>query len=104
MIETSKQEAREEGITIGRKQGRKEGITIGTDKGILIGREEERLLNLQRQRALLLKQLSKKLGEIPNSIVTQINQLSMESLETLSEMLFDFNSLEDLENWLDNKD
>jgi len=26
----------------------------------------------------------------------------MESLETLSEILFDFNSLKDLEDWLDN--
>jgi hypothetical protein len=26
----------------------------------------------------------------------------MESLETLSEMLFDFNNLEDLGDWLDN--
>ena len=94
VIETSKLEARQEGIVIGREEGREEGITIG--------REEEKLLNLTRQRSLLLKQLSRKLGEIPNSIQQKINQLSMKSLETLSEMLFDFNSLEDLEDWLDN--
>jgi predicted transposase/invertase (TIGR01784 family) len=94
VIETSKLEAREEGIVIGREEGREEGITIG--------REEEKLLNLTRQRSLLLKQLSRKLGEIPNSIQQKINQLSMESLETLSEMLFDFNKLEDLGDWLDN--
>lgn len=93
VIETSKQEAREEGITIGRE----EGITIGRQQG----REEERLLNLERQRSLLLKQLSRKLGEIPDSIQQQINQLSRESLETLSEILFDLNTFEDLSNWLD---
>jgi hypothetical protein len=79
VIETSKLEARQEGITIGRE----EGITIG-------------------QRSLLLKQLSRKLGEIPNSMQQKINQLSMEFLETLSEILFDFNNLKDLEDWLDN--
>jgi predicted transposase/invertase (TIGR01784 family) len=87
VIETSKLEARQEGIAMGVEQG----IVIGVEQGITIG-----------QRSLLLKQLSRKLGEIPNSVQQKINQLSMESLETLSEMLFDFNSLEDLADWLDN--
>jgi predicted transposase/invertase (TIGR01784 family) len=87
VIETSKLEARQEGITIGRE----EGITIGREEGITIG-----------QRSLLLKQLSRKLGEIPNSMQQKINQLSMEFLETLSEILFDFNNFKDLEDWLDN--
>ncbi len=95
VIETSKLEARQEGITIGRE----EGITIGREEGITIGREEGIVIG---QRSLVLKQLSRKLGEIPNSIQQKINELSMKSLETLSEMLFDFNSLEDLEDWLDN--
>jgi predicted transposase/invertase (TIGR01784 family) len=90
VIETSKLEARQE------------GIAMGVEQGIVIGREEEKLLNLTRQRSLILKLLSRKLGEIPNSIQQKINQLSMESLETLSEMLFDFNSLEDLEDCLGN--
>jgi predicted transposase/invertase (TIGR01784 family) len=83
VIETSKLEARQEGIVIGVEQG----IVIGREEGI---------------KSLVLKLLSRKLGEIPNSIQQKINQLSMESLETLSEMLFDFNSIEDLEDWLDN--
>jgi len=83
VIETSKLEARQEGIAMGRE----EGIVIGKKEGI---------------KSLVLKLSSRKLGEIPNSIQQKINQLSMESLETLSEMLFDFNSLEDLGDWLDN--
>ncbi len=75
VIETSKQEAREE------------GIVIGMEKGI---------------KTVILKQLTRKLGDIPNLMQQQINQLSMESLETLSEMLFDLNSLEDLRDWLNN--
>jgi predicted transposase/invertase (TIGR01784 family) len=87
VIETSKLEARQEGIAMGVEQG----IVIGVEQGITIG-----------QRSLLLKQLSRKLGEIPNSMQQKINQLSMKFLETLSEILFDFNNLKDLEDWLDN--
>ena len=115
VIETSKeegrqegkQEGRQEGITIGMEQGiiigREEGRQEGKEEGINIGREEEKLLNLERLRSLLLKQLSRKLGEIPNSIQQKVNQLSIESLENLSEILFDFNSFQELENWLAQK-
>jgi predicted transposase/invertase (TIGR01784 family) len=99
VIETSKLEGKQEGIAMGVEQGitigREQGITIGREEGITIGREEG-------IKSLVLKLLSRKLGEIPNSIQQKINQLSMKSLETLSEMLFDFNNLEDLEDWLDN--
>ena len=99
VIETSKLEARQEGIAMGVEQG----IVIGREEGIVIGKQEGREEGITiGQRSLLLKQLSRKLGEIPNSIQQKINQLSMKSLETLSEMLFDFNNLEDLEDWLDN--
>ena len=91
VIETSKLEAREEGIVMGRE----EGIAMGREEGIVIGKKEG-------IKSLVLKLSSRKLGEIPNSIQQKINQLSMKSLETLSEMLFDFNSLEDLEDCLGN--
>ena len=83
VIETSKLEARQEGIAMGVEQG----IVIGREEGI---------------KSLVLKLLSRKLGEIPNSIQQKINQLSIELLEDLSEMLFNFNSIEDLGDWLDN--
>ena len=57
VIETSKLEAREEGIVMGRE----EGIVIGKKEGI---------------KSLVLKLSSRKLGEIPNSIQQKINQLS----------------------------
>jgi predicted transposase/invertase (TIGR01784 family) len=75
VVETSRQEGIEEGIIIGERQVIK---------------------------SLLLKQLSRKLGEIPDLIQQQINQLSRSSLEILSESLFDLNTLEDLRNWLNN--
>ncbi|MGK7934053.1 MAG: Rpn family recombination-promoting nuclease/putative transposase [Microcystaceae cyanobacterium] len=75
VVETSKQEGIEEGKILGKEEGIKN---------------------------LLLKQLSKKLGDIPNLVKQQIDQLSMESLDTLSEILLDLNGLEDLINWLNN--
>ena len=53
-------------------------------------------------RSLLLKQLSRKLGTIPDEIKVLLHQLVPELLDTLSEDLFDLESLEDLHNWLKN--
>jgi predicted transposase/invertase (TIGR01784 family) len=96
VVETSRQEGIEEGIIIGREEGIEEGIILGKEEGIILGKEEG-------IKSLLLKQLSRKLGDIPDPIQQQINQLSAESLETLSEMLFDFENLDDLRQWLDNR-
>ena len=99
VVETSKQEGRQEGIEQGIVIGREEGI----EEGIVIGREEGREEGKEEGiKSLLLKQLSRKLGDIPDLMQQQINQLSMESLEILSEILFDFDTLENLRDWLDN--
>jgi hypothetical protein len=50
----------------------------------------------------LLKLLSRKLGTIPDEIKVLLHQLEPELLDTLSEALFDLESLEDLQNWLEN--
>ena len=94
-MDTSRQEGLQEGLTRGREEGLQEGLARG--------REEERFLSLQRQRSLLIKQLSRKLGEIPNTVQTSINQLSPESLNDLGEELFDFSTMDDLIAWLSNK-
>ena len=75
---------------------RQEGLLQGREEG----REAEKLINLQRQQALLIRQLSRKLGEIPDTVKASINQLADEALENLSEALFDFSSLDDLTSWL----
>ena len=84
MVDTSWQEGREEGLLQGREEGR----------------EAEKLINLQRQQGLLIRQLSRKLGEIPDTVKASINQLADEALENLGEELFDFSSLDDLTSWL----
>lgn len=51
-------------------------------------------------RSLLMRQLSRRFGDIPPTIETQIEQLNLEQTESLAEALLDFNSLDDLRTWL----
>jgi len=53
-------------------------------------------------RSLLVKQLSRRLGTIPDEIKVLLYQLAPELLDALSEALFDLQNLEDLHNWLKN--
>jgi predicted transposase/invertase (TIGR01784 family) len=71
-------EAKEEGRETGREEGREEGA-IG----------------------IVTHQLSCRLGqEIPDDIAQQLGQLPLASITDLSEALFEFSSLADLQRWL----
>lgn len=52
------------------------------------------------ERSLILRLLTRKFGELSNQVRSQIESLSLEQLEALSEVLLDFSSLEDLTRWL----
>ena len=66
-------------------------------------REEGMAQGIQEgKRSLLLKQLSRRLGTIPDEIKVLLFQLEPEPLDVVSEALFDLQSLEDLCNWLEN--
>ncbi|HSF72563.1 MAG TPA: Rpn family recombination-promoting nuclease/putative transposase [Microcoleus sp.] len=80
-------EAKEEGI--------EQGIEQGIVQGIVQGREQE-------GRALILRLLNRRVGILPEYITTRIADLSIEQIETLAEELLDFQSIEDLEVWLEN--
>ena len=85
-------EAKEEGIEQGIEQGREQGIEQGRE---------------QEGRALILRQLNRRLlnwrvGTLPESITSRIADLSIEQIETLAEELLDFQSIADLEVWLEN--
>jgi predicted transposase/invertase (TIGR01784 family) len=71
-----------------------------TRTGLEQGREEERLLNLQRQRGLWLRLLARKLGDVPEDLQAQVNGLSMDGLEALGEAMFEFEAIDDLRRWL----
>ncbi|NES70335.1 MAG: Rpn family recombination-promoting nuclease/putative transposase [Okeania sp. SIO2D1] len=53
--------------------------------------------------AFVMRLLKKRFKYIPTSINNQIEDLPVEDLESLGEDLLDFNSLEDLESWLNSR-
>jgi len=68
-----------------------EGLEIGNEQG----REQE-------GQALVLKQLSRKVGKLSPKLESQIKALPLEPLEELAEALLDFSTLDDLSTWLHN--
>jgi Uma2 family endonuclease len=54
-------------------------------------------------RSLLLRQLTRKVGAIPDQSIDRINSLSTAQLEFLGEELLDFGSIDDLTAWLENQ-
>ncbi|MEH2167008.1 MAG: DUF4351 domain-containing protein [Nostoc sp.] len=59
----------------------------------------------QRERALILRQLTRPVGELPQEVLDRIETLSLEELENLGEALLDFQAMPtavnyaDLETW-----
>lgn len=64
---------------------------------------EERGL-ISGERAILIRLLNRKFGFIDDRTLDQINTLSIDQLESLSENLLDFESIDDLTNWLERQD
>ena len=60
-------------------------------------RQEGRKEGEQR---VIIRFLNRRVGEIDSSLIERINGLSIEQLESLGEALLDFNSVADLEAWL----
>jgi Domain of unknown function (DUF4351) len=63
---------------------------IGYDRGLVQG-----------ERSLILRQLNRRIGAIPDRMVDRINHLSITRLESLGEALLDFSTIEDLTTWLE---
>ena len=61
-------------------------------------RQEERL---EGERSLVLRQLTRKVGEVPMMTRSQIGTLSITQLEDLGEALLSFATLADLSEWLE---
>ncbi len=86
------QEILREGEAKGEAKGEARGLERGEARGLERG--------LQQEQALILRQLTRKLGNIPSELPARVNSLSIEQLESLGEALLDFNAIADLENWL----
>jgi predicted transposase/invertase (TIGR01784 family) len=93
VVGTAKQE--------GRAEGRAEGLQTGLEQGRQEGAEQERSLLLERQRSLLLRLLTRTVGQLPTDLEERVNQLPLERLEALNEVFLDFAGLDNLVEWLD---
>ena len=84
------QEAKAEGETIGEVRGEARGEARGLERG----RTEE-------GQALVLRLLTRKLGQIAPETQARVNSLTIDRIESLGEALLDFTQMGDLLTWLD---
>lgn len=68
-------------------------VTSWMEKGIEQGQKKEAV-------TLILRLLARRFGSLTPELETSINELSLVQLEELAEALLEFNSLEDLKQWL----
>ncbi|NES73530.1 MAG: DUF4351 domain-containing protein [Okeania sp. SIO2D1] len=76
-------------------------IAMQDERGRIIYAEEqgEEKGRLNQTISVVMRLLKKRFGEIPETINNQIEDLLLSDLESLTEDILDFNSLEDLESW-----
>ncbi len=60
----------------------------------------ERIGYERGQQELVLRQLQRRVGELPEEVKKQVQSLSLQDLEALGEALLDFTTIDDLLNWL----
>lgn len=73
--------------------GRLRGVEEGRLQGIEEGREEGLT-------SMILRLIQKKLGSLPEVAQSQLSTLTAAQLEDLGVALLDFNSMSELEDWL----
>ncbi len=72
----------------------REGERQGEQRGEQRGRQEE-------GRSLILRQLHRRVGELPGELTQRVQALELPQLEALGEALLDFTQMADLVAWLD---
>jgi predicted transposase YdaD len=75
-----------------RSEAKAEGFAEGLQRGKQQG--------LQQEANLLIRQLNRRIGQIPQDLTRQVSNLPLEQLENLGEALLDFTTEADLVNWL----
>jgi predicted transposase YdaD len=93
------QEIIQEGLEEGRQRGLEEGRQEGIQQGIQEGRQEGRQ---EGEANLIVRLLTRRLGELSNDQIRQIRELAVPQLEELGEALLDFTTMADLEQFLAN--
>ena len=80
---------------------KQEGIRQGVEQGIQQGVEQ----GIQQEATLLIvRLLKKKVGELSPNLEARVMGLQINILENLGEALLNFNSIDDLINWLNEND
>jgi hypothetical protein len=74
---------------------------IGYERGVQEEAQRSKEREKAREKALILRQLHRKVGEIPDRSLTRIQALSIDQLEALGEALLDLEEIADLTTWLD---
>ena len=64
------------------------------------GRQEGEQTGVLREQALILRQLTRRIGEVSSERQSQLQALSLSQLEALGEALLDFSGPTDLDEWL----
>ncbi|MEQ9355567.1 Rpn family recombination-promoting nuclease/putative transposase [Coleofasciculus chthonoplastes] len=77
------------------------GIMLQDEKGRITYAEEQG--RIKQTIALAMRLLKKRFGEIPVAITSRVGNLSLENLESLTEDILDFESLQDVESWLEGR-
>ncbi|KZL49030.1 hypothetical protein A2T98_14850 [Nodularia spumigena CENA596] len=76
------------------------GLNLEEPRAIREAKVEGRV---EGERTIVVRQLNRRLGNIPDALLSQIQGLSMEQLEALADALLDFSSVDDLSGWLESK-
>ncbi|ABW32755.1 DUF4351 domain-containing protein [Acaryochloris marina] len=82
-------------LELGERDAIMQTLTSWEEKGLARGRQEEGA-------TIVLRILNRKLGNLLPEVEAQIQSLEVEKLEELSEALLEFESLENLNAWLQN--
>jgi Domain of unknown function (DUF4351) len=89
--------------------GEKQQFQVEVDK-IKLPKEREEVMEIttswkeegiiEGERSLVVKQLTRKLGNLSPELLAKVNGLNLERVEALAEELLDFTNVGDLERWL----
>jgi predicted transposase/invertase (TIGR01784 family) len=81
------------------------GLNLEEPRAILEAKEEGKVEGkfegkVEGERTIVLRLLNRRVGVIPDTLLSQIQGLSVEQLEALGDALLDFSTLADLSSWL----
>ena len=89
-------------VNTSREEGREEGRIEGREEGLIEGREEGRIEGrLEQARSLLCRQLARKLGPLTDELQQGINQLPLGALERFGDELWGFVTVADVLAWIE---